>query len=84
MSYRIEITEPCENRLRKLNKELQKRFADKIRKLNENPTLHGKPLRGRLHGYWEIYFEKRFRILYTINIENKIVTIEALKHKDEF
>lgn len=84
MSYRIEITEPCENRLRKLNKELQKHFTNKIRKLGENPTVYGKPLRGVLHGYWELYFEKKFRILYTIDIEKKIVTIEALKHKDEF
>lgn|GEM_PF-4336235 len=49
------------------------------RKLKGNPDLRGKPLRGRLRGYWELYFEKRFRILYTINYE-----IEAIKHKDEF
>lgn len=84
MTYTIKIKEPATRWLRKYDKEIQKRFAVKIRKLKENPDLRGKPLRGRLRGYWELYFEKRFRILYTINYEERIVTIEAIKHKDEF
>ncbi len=84
MTYSIKIKEPATRWLKKYNKEIQKRFAVKIRKLKENPELHGKPLRGVLHGYWELYFEKRFRIIYTINNNEKIVTIEAVKHKDEF
>jgi mRNA-degrading endonuclease RelE of RelBE toxin-antitoxin system len=52
--------------------------------LKENPNLHGKPLRGSLHGYWELYFENKFRILYTIDYEEQTVTIQAIKHKDEF
>jgi mRNA-degrading endonuclease RelE of RelBE toxin-antitoxin system len=52
--------------------------------LSENPDIHGKPLRGSLHGLWEIYFERKFRILYTIDIERKEVIIEAIKHKDDF
>jgi len=58
------------------------RNATKIRKLEQNPDKHGKPLRGLLHGYWELYFENRFRILYTIDIKEQTVTIEAIKHKD--
>jgi len=84
MSYRIMIKKAPEKRLRKYDKETQRRFVAKIRKLKENPDVHGKPLRGVLHGYWELYFEKSFRILYTIDHEEKIVTIEAIKHKDEF
>lgn len=61
-----------------------RRFANKIRKLANDPESYGKPLRGLLHGYWELYFEKSFRVLYIIDQENKIVTIEAIKHKDEF
>ncbi|WP_456473756.1 type II toxin-antitoxin system RelE family toxin [Candidatus Pyrohabitans sp.] len=78
------IKEPAARWLRKYDKETQRRFAAKIRKLKENPDIHGKPLRGRLHGYWELYFERKFRIIYTINYTEKIVTIEAIKHKDEF
>ncbi len=82
--YQILIKEPAARWLRKYDKETQRRFAAKIRKLKENPDIHGKPLRGRLHGYWELYFERKFRIIYTINYTEKIVTIEAIKHKDEF
>ena len=84
MPYRVMIKEAPEKRLRKYDKEIQRRFAVKIRKLKDNPDVHGKPMRGVLHGYWELYFEKRFRILYTIDYKEKIVTIEAIKHKDEF
>ncbi|RJS73927.1 type II toxin-antitoxin system RelE/ParE family toxin [ANME-2 cluster archaeon] len=83
-SFTIEIKESAEKRLRKYNKEIQRRFAAKIRKLKENPDIHGKPLRGHLHGYWELYFENKFRIIYTIDYNEKTVTIEAIKHKDEF
>lgn len=84
MGYIIKITEPAERRLMKFDKEIQRRFANKIRKLRDNPDVYGKPLRGKLHGYWELRFENKFRILYTINFQEKIVMIEAIKHKDEF
>jgi mRNA-degrading endonuclease RelE of RelBE toxin-antitoxin system len=84
MQFIIKIKEPAEKWLRKYDREIQKRFATKIRKLQEHPDLHGKPLRGVLHGYWELYFENKFRILYTIDYKEKTVTIEAIKHKDDF
>ncbi len=84
VTFTIMINAPAEKWLRKYDREIQKRFAAKIRKLKENPDLHGKPLRGLLHGYWELYFEKKFRILYTIDYKEQTVTIEAVKHKDEF
>ena len=84
MTFTIRIKEPAEKWLMKHNKEIQKRFANKIRKLKEKPDLHGKPLKGRLHGDWSLYFEKKFRIIYTIDYEGKIVTIESIKHKDDF
>jgi addiction module RelE/StbE family toxin len=82
--FAIKIKEPAEKRLKKYDNDIQKRFATKIRKLRENPAIHGKPLRGVLHGYWELYFERRYRIIYTIDYQEKTVTIEAIKHKDEF
>lgn len=84
MTFTIKINEPAEKWLRKYNREIQRRFATKIRKLKENPNLHGKPLRGSLHGYWELYFENKFRILYTIDYKEQTVTIEAIQHKDDF
>lgn len=32
---------------------------------------------------YEIYFEKKFRIFYTIDRVNHVVYIEAINHKDE-
>ncbi len=84
MTFKIKIKEPAERWLRKYDREIQKRFAAKIRNLEQNPDKHGKPLRGSLHGYWELYFENKFRTLYTIYIKEQTVTIEAIKHKDVF
>ncbi len=55
-SFAIIIKEPAGKRLRKFNKNVQKRFAAKIRKLNENPGIHGKPLRGCPPGILGIIF----------------------------
>lgn len=83
-SYTIRIKEPAEEWLKKYDKNIQRLFVKKIQKLSENPELHGKPLRTPLHGYWELYFEKSFRIIYIIDSEKSVVYIEAIKHKDEF
>ncbi|MDO8872611.1 MAG: type II toxin-antitoxin system RelE/ParE family toxin [Methanoregula sp.] len=82
-TFSIKIKEPAEEWLKKYDKNIQQRFVNKIRKLKENPELYGKPLRKPLHGYWEIYFEKKFRIFYTIDRVNQVVYIEAINHKDE-
>lgn len=84
MNYDVKITEPAERRLKRFDKEVQKRFASKIRKIKENPMIFGKPLRNVLSGYWEAYFEHKFRIIYSIDISRKIIIIEAIKHKDDF
>ena len=49
--FSIKIKEPAEEWLKKYDKNIQQRFADKIRKLKENPELHGKPLRKPLHAH---------------------------------
>lgn len=84
MTYRIAISETAEQKLRGFDRELQRRFFNKIEKLREYPDIYGKPLRWPLAGKWELRFEKRWRILYTINEKNKEVQIVAILHKDEF
>jgi mRNA-degrading endonuclease RelE of RelBE toxin-antitoxin system len=42
-TFSIKIKEPAEEWLKKYDKNIQQRFANKIRKLKENPELHGKP-----------------------------------------
>jgi mRNA-degrading endonuclease RelE of RelBE toxin-antitoxin system len=83
-SYDILVKSEAEVWLKKYDRNIQLHFIRKIKKLSENPEMHGKPLRTPLHGYWELYFEKSFRIIYTIDFEQNIVYIEAIKHKDDF
>ena len=82
--YGLEITEIAEKKLKKFNCEIQKHFFKKIERLRLEPMAYGKPLRNILAGTWEIYFEHRYRILYSIDKENKIIVIESILHKDDF
>jgi mRNA-degrading endonuclease RelE of RelBE toxin-antitoxin system len=50
ITYTLRIKDPAEEWLKKYDKNIQQKFANKIRKLKENPELHGKPLRKPLHG----------------------------------
>lgn len=84
MTYDIIISPTAEEDLKKFDKEMQRRFFNKIEKLKEYPKIHGKPLRKPLQGKWELKFERRWRIIYTINDKDKKVEIVAIWHKDDF
>lgn len=62
---------------------LIERLNDRVKKLEDEPKIYGKPLRRPLAGIWEIRFEKRWRILYRIFEDRKLVVIIGFKHKDE-
>ena len=84
MTYQIEISPAVQKwMIKKLNKEQIRRLSNKLKKLEDFPDSHGKPLRHHLVGIWEFYFEVKFRVLYRINYESKLVKIIAIKHKDE-
>ena len=83
-SYELEITETAEKNLKRFNREIQKHFFKKIERLRFEPMAYGKPLRNILAGTWEMYFEHRYRILYSIDREMKIIVIENILHKDDF
>ena len=81
VSYKVELTET-------FAKEFSKKHGDKkdwlermIDKLEEEPQF-GKPLRGKLHGLWQLRIGP-FRVWYEINEEEKKVTLRAILHKDE-
>ena len=82
--YDIELTEIAEKKLRKFNCEIQKHFFKKLEKLQIEPSVYGKPLRNVLQGTWELYFEHKYRILYSINENKRLVVIESILHKDDF
>ena len=84
MAYRIEITETVQKEIsKKLEPYMIDRLDERIRKLESEPKIYGKPLRRPLAGIWEIRFEKRWRILYRIFEDEKTVMIIGFKHKDE-
>jgi len=84
MAYTIEITETAQKEItKKLEPYLIERLNERIKKLEIEPKIYGKPLRGPLTGIWEIRFEKRWRVLYKIYDNQQLVVIVGLKHKDE-
>ena len=84
MAYKIEITETAQKEIaKKLELYLIERLDKRIKKLEIEPNIYGKPLRGPLAGTWEIRFENRWRVFYKIDENKKIVYIIGLKHKDE-
>lgn len=66
MTYTVIVPDEIERIVSKKlkNKELINRVYKKLKKLEKKPTVYGKPLRKPLAGIWEIYFEKRWRILF--------------------
>ena len=84
MSYDVIVSPTAEEDLRKFDKELQRRFYNKIEKLKNYPNIYGKPLRWPLAGKWELYFERRWRIVYEIHEKENAVKIVAIWHKDDF
>lgn len=58
------------------------RLESIITKLEKHPDKYGKPLRGRLHGIWQIRMGP-FRIWYEINDAQKKVILRAVFHKKE-
>ncbi|MFP4116086.1 MAG: type II toxin-antitoxin system RelE family toxin [Candidatus Aenigmatarchaeota archaeon] len=80
MTYQVEIKEPAEKKLKKLDKSKSEEILNQIDKLKKYPQKYGKPLGGRLSGFWQLRSGK-YRIWYTI--ENKVVYVRAVKHKEE-
>lgn len=84
MQYEIIIPDKIQRIIeKKCDKHLKDRLFTKLLKLEETPRSYAKPLRVPLAGIWEIYFEKRWRILFEIDEIEKVIIIVGFKHKDE-
>ncbi len=57
-------------------------FYYRKRKILPSNPESGKPLRGRLHGIWQIGIGP-FRVWYEINHVNRVVILKAILYKDE-
>ncbi len=80
MPYLVEIKEPAEKEINKLDSQKQKEIIKQLEKLEKYPDKYGKPLRGKLSGLWQLRSGK-YRIWYTI--EDNTVVVRAVKHKKE-
>jgi len=84
MPYEIIIPDKIQRVInKKCDEHLKKRLFTKLLKLENVPQSYAKPLRFPLAGIWEIYFEKRWRVLFEIDESNKSIIIVGFKHKDE-
>jgi len=82
--YRIEITETAQKKINKRSEPfLRKRLNQRVKKLENDPKIHRKSLRGPLAGIWEIRFERRWRMWYRVYDKQKLIEISAFKRKDE-
>ncbi len=81
MSYTVESTEAFEKEFSKNHRD-KKEWLQHIAERLEQEPQSGKPLRGKLHGLWQLRMGS-FRVWYEINEEEKKVTLRAILHKDE-
>jgi mRNA interferase RelE/StbE len=81
LSYKIELAETFAKEFSRNHKDKKEWLERMIERLEKDPQS-GKPLRGKLHGLWQLRTGP-FRIWYEINEEEKRVTLRAILHKDD-
>lgn len=81
MAYTVETTETFEKEFRKRHSDKKEWLQRMAERLAQDPEF-GKPLRGRLHGIWQLRIDP-FRVWYEIDDKNKKVTLKAILHKKE-
>lgn len=81
MRYTVESTEAFEKEFTRNHKDKKEWLLRMTERLEQEPQS-GKPLRGKLHGLWQLRIGP-FRVWYEISEEQKKVTLRAILHKDE-
>jgi len=84
MPYEIVIPDKIQRIIeKKLDKHLRVRLYKKLLKLEIAPHSYAKPLRHPLSSIWEIYFERRWRVLFEIHESENTIVIVGFRHKNE-
>lgn len=84
MPYKVIIPDKIQRIIdKRLDRYLKERLYKKLMRLKSEPQSYAKPLRHPLAGVWEIYFEKKWRLLFRIHEDEKTIVIVGFKHKDE-
>lgn len=77
--YRLIITAKAKRGLRQISKIYKQEVIEAINELKEGPFL-GKSLRDDLEKKWSYRIDV-YRIIYTIHVKDKLVTIIAAEHR---
>ena len=81
MVYTVETTEDFDREFKKKHRD-KVEWLEKIKEKLRNYPESGKPLKGRLHGIWQIRMGP-FILWYEINDVEKKVILRVIIHKDE-
>jgi len=81
MAYRLLYSETSREQIRSLHPHIKSSIKVHIQKLSDNP-YSGKPLEKELSGYHSLR-TKRFRIIYKIDHDKKIVQIHYVGHRKD-
>ena len=79
MGYRLLYSATSRKQIKSLHPQIKSSIKVHIQKLKDNP-YSGKPLEKDLSGYHSLR-TKRFRIIYKIDHDNKIVQIHYVGHR---
>ena len=81
MAYRLLYSETSREQIRSLHPQIKSSIKAHIQKLSDNP-YSGKPLEKELSGYHSLR-TKRFRVIYKIDHDKKIVQIHYVGHRKD-
>jgi len=79
--YRIIFDRQAAKFFRKLDRNIQERIGKKIQNLSENPEL-GKPLLGRMSGFWSLRIDD-YRVIYQIKKSELIILVLKIGHRKD-
>ena len=65
----------------KNNHPLLTELDKKIKRLKEDPSVVGGELAGNLHGHRSTRLVKKFRLVFSIDEQDKVVYLEAIDHR---
>jgi mRNA interferase RelE/StbE len=81
VDYQLLFSETTRNQIIKLHPELKSVIRSRLDMLRENP-FKGKRLERELSGYRSLR-AKRFRIIYKLNLDERIVEIHYIGHRKD-
>lgn len=84
MIYSVEFTDEAEKDLARIDKNTAQRILNKLRWLAENfDMIKPERLKGEL---WKDKFKLRvgdYRVIYSVDLEKKIITVHLIGHRSE-